>query len=90
MVSPLACPTVVWNVLCGLAIPLRRQDVVLLHSLAIFVHLSKGELSIGVALVRSLSKPFQRLLKISFSKSPLLIRCAKPHLCVLVTTLCSC
>jgi hypothetical protein len=28
-------------------------------------------------------------LKISFSKSPLLIKCAKPHLCVFVPELCA-
>jgi hypothetical protein len=58
-----------------------------LHSLSIFVHLSKADLSIWVALRGSLPRPFQRLLKISFSKSPLLIKCAKLHLCVFVPEL---
>jgi hypothetical protein len=83
MVSPLACPTQVGNVLGCSAVPLGSHSVVLSHTLPIFVHLSDGELPIGVALGGSLSKPFQCLLKISLSKSPLLIRCAEPHLRVL-------
>jgi hypothetical protein len=89
IVSTLACAAEVWNVLGGFTVPLSSHNVVLLHSLSIFVHLFKADLSIWVALRGTLPRPFQRLLKISFSKSPLLIKCAKPHLCVFVPELCA-
>ncbi len=47
--------------ICGLAIPLHRLDVILSHASARFIHLGKVELGIGVALICGLAIPLQRL-----------------------------
>jgi len=60
--------------------PVSSNSVVLRYTFTIFVHLTETELRIRQALLRSMSKPFERLTIVGHSKPALFVPSSEPEL----------